>query len=127
MLLSIELLNGVSRLLMGQFTGLSVNLLQRKQLLFLKLDCAGLVLDQALLLLFNELALHLELPLEAFDGLLVHFAMGLHRLTLSLLFLKDLVLLFLDFRLKNLFGSLHFEHALVGGGGHRCSVNIAGG
>lgn len=29
MLLSIELLNGVSRLLMGQFTGLSVNLLQR--------------------------------------------------------------------------------------------------
>ena len=77
--------------------------------------------------MFNELAFHLELPLEAFDGLLMHFALSLHRLTLSLLYLKDLVLLFLDFRLKNLFGSLHFEHALVRGGGHRCSVYIAGG
>lgn len=113
MLFGIKLSNSFGGFPVCQVPRLRVNLLQAEQLLLFEFNRASFVFNQPLLLLLNELSLLFKLRLKGLNCLLVKFTLGLHRFSLLPLFAGDFVLLLLYFVLKDLFGTHHFEHALL--------------
>jgi len=109
----VELSDRADGLLVGQVAPVQVYLLEGQNFLLLQLNRPGPVLDKPRFFLFDELALFLELRLQGFNRLLVHFALRFHRVSLSLLARSHLVTLLFDFVLQDLLRPHYFENPFL--------------
>ena len=114
MLLRVKLFDRVGGFVVGQVARLRVDLVKGELFLLLKFDRTGLVFNQPLFLLLDELSLLSKLGLQGFNRLLVHFTLQFKLISLLLLFACDLVFFLFDFVLEDLLFIHHLEHALLG-------------